>query len=552
MKKTVIFILSLMLVLASVLAGCGSSDTDSTPEAQTSSGQQSSDKESGEQQESDTEEGKSGETEESTSASDEASGSGEDSSSSDEASSDASESGTDPSEQESTEPSETGEEEAKIVNALVYHYPKLFVVTAESLNVRETPSLTGDILGGIAKDGGGTILDEDTEGWLHIQSGALEGYVSKEHTLTGDEALARAVKAAKERIEVLAEVAKIRTEPSLEAPVAGASLRGAVYDILGKEGEFYKIPLGESQTAYIHESVVRKDYMLQEAVRGERQPGQTDPGETSSQPEDGESQSASEEPGSETPAESTPQESTAPQEETTQAPETTPVQPADATPGMPARVTQGSNGLSVCIDAGHQQGGLSGQEPNGPGSSVMKARLTIGTAGCVTGAAEYEINRQVSLQLEQELLNRGYTVIMIRTENHCPYSNSERAQAANNYGANAFVRIHCNSLTDPSVKGIINYAPTAANPYLSQDLIAASQNLASLLAAHMSAVTGAQNRGIINGDDMSGINWSKVPVTLVEMGFMSNPEEDRLLSDPGYQQKLVIGMANGIDAFFGR
>ncbi|MBQ1376943.1 MAG: N-acetylmuramoyl-L-alanine amidase [Lachnospiraceae bacterium] len=547
MKKTVIFFLSLMLVLASVLAGCGSSDQASASDTQVSGSQQPSDKESGEQQASETEE-KTTEADDSTSASDEASESGEDSSSSDEASS----SETNPSESESTEPSETGEEEAKIVNALVYHYPKLFVVTAESLNVRETPSLTGDILGGIAKDGGGTILDEDTEGWLHIQSGALQGYVSKEHTLTGDEALARAVKAAKERIEVLAEVAKIRTEPSLEASVVGASLRGAVYDILGKEGEFYKIPLGESQTAYIHESVVRKDYMLQEAVRGERQPGQTEgPGEASSQPESSESQSASEVPGSEAPVESTPQESAVP-EETTQAQETTPVQPADATPGMPARVTQGSNGLSVCIDAGHQQGGLSGQEPNGPGSSVMKARLTTGTAGCVTGAAEYEINRQVSLQLEQELLNRGYTVIMIRTENHCPYSNSERAQAANNYGANAFVRIHCNSLTDPSVKGIINYAPTAANPYLSQDLIAASQNLASLLAAHMSAVTGAQNRGIINGDDMSGINWSKVPVTIVEMGFMSNPDEDRLLSDPGYQQKLVIGMANGIDAFFGR
>ncbi|MGM9933770.1 MAG: N-acetylmuramoyl-L-alanine amidase, partial [Clostridium sp.] len=47
-------------------------------------------------------------------------------------------------------------------------------------------------------------------------------------------------------------------------------------------------------------------------------------------------------------------------------------------------------------------------------------------------------------------------------------------------------------------------------------------------------------------DDMTGFNWSKVPVILVEMGFMSNPEEDKLLSDEGYQNKLAQGLCNGI------
>lgn len=54
------------------------------------------------------------------------------------------------------------------------------------------------------------------------------------------------------------------------------------------------------------------------------------------------------------------------------------------------------------------------------------------------------------------------------------------------------------------------------------------------------------NRGVIERNDLTGFNWSKVPVVLVEMGFMSNPEEDRLLSDDNYQNKLAEGLCKGI------
>ncbi len=220
-------------------------------------------------------------------------------------------------------------------------------------------------------------------------------------------------------------------------------------------------------------------------------------------------------------------------------------------PATEAPVASG-NGYIVCIDAGHQQAGISETEPNGPGSTVMKAKLTTGTQGCATGIPEHQINLQVSLLLKQELLNRGYQVVMIRETADCPKSNAERAQIANNSGADIFVRIHCNSSNNADITGAQFYAPSLANPYMGADLVNASNTLSAVMLDAFCAATGAINRGVLQDDGMSGINWCTVPVTIAEMGFMSNPTEDQLLADASYQAKMVQGMANGIDRYFGR
>ncbi|MCM1244255.1 MAG: N-acetylmuramoyl-L-alanine amidase [Roseburia sp.] len=203
----------------------------------------------------------------------------------------------------------------------------------------------------------------------------------------------------------------------------------------------------------------------------------------------------------------------------------------------------------VAIDAGHQLKGNSSTEPNGPGSSVKKAKVTSGTSGCATKVPEYKLNLQVAKKLKKELESRGYEVVMIRTKHNVNISNVKRAQIANEAKADAFVRIHANSASDSSVYGALSMGPTNNNKYMSAKIRKESRKLSQKVIQKFCKATGAKNRGVMYTDTMTGINWCTVPVTIIEMGFMSNPSEDRKMSTASYQKKMVKGIADGIDAY---
>jgi len=199
----------------------------------------------------------------------------------------------------------------------------------------------------------------------------------------------------------------------------------------------------------------------------------------------------------------------------------------------------------IVIDPGHANRSNLEKEPLAPGSTVLKIKDGGGAQGVATGTPEYRINMNVSLKLKAILQNSGYTVVMTKTQDAQSLGNVERANIGNSANAALVIRIHADSNTSSSAKGASMLIPSPINND-TKAIYAASKNYGKTVLNTLVQEVGMQNRGVIEHSDMTGFNWSKVPVILVEMGFLSNPDEDRLLSSDAYENKIAKALADGI------
>ena len=202
-------------------------------------------------------------------------------------------------------------------------------------------------------------------------------------------------------------------------------------------------------------------------------------------------------------------------------------------------------GKTIVIDPGHASSLTSKTEPIAPGSGVMKATESGGATGAFTGTPEYMISMNVAKKLKPLLEAKGYRVVMTKTENSEMLGNIARAKIGNDENAALVIRIHCDFAAVSSINGASMLVPAKVNAGTAAIADISGQYGETILDTLVSDV-GMKNNGVVTRSDMTGFNWTKVPVVLVEMGFLSNQEEDKLLSSDSYQSQLAEALARGI------
>jgi N-acetylmuramoyl-L-alanine amidase len=198
----------------------------------------------------------------------------------------------------------------------------------------------------------------------------------------------------------------------------------------------------------------------------------------------------------------------------------------------------------ICLDPGHATApGIGAQtEPIGPGSTVRKIKDPGGAPG------EAPVVLAIARRTRALLHARGYRVAMTRNGDGYRGGNIARAQFCNARRAALMLRIHADGSSNPSARGAHTLYPARRTGW-TDDVYAPSLRAARLVQRAVLRATGARDAGLQRRTDLTGFNWADVPVILVEVGFMTNPGEARLLRSAAYQQRVARGLADGVAAF---
>jgi N-acetylmuramoyl-L-alanine amidase len=128
--------------------------------------------------------------------------------------------------------------------------------------------------------------------------------------------------------------------------------------------------------------------------------------------------------------------------------------------------------------------------------------------------------------------------------------NIARARIANRAHADLFLRIHADGSTDRSIHGTHTLVP-ALHEGWTDDIYGASGRAGRIVQAALVERLDSRDRGLDVRSDITGFNWANVPAILVEVGYLSNPTEDRLLATSAYRRKTARGLCEGTLRYLG-
>lgn len=228
---------------------------------------------------------------------------------------------------------------------------------------------------------------------------------------------------------------------------------------------------------------------------------------------------------------------------------TSPVSQVPTETPTPVPTEAPAGGHKIALDPGQQKSQMTEGEPVGPGASETTAKMSYGATSTTTGKREHEWSLEFTLRLKGELLARGYEVVLTREENDVKISNAERAVMAGESGAELYLSIQADAASNVEAKGIYTQIPSQSNAFVG-NLHDDSKRLAKEIQKNLIAETGTRDRGVQEIDKVAAINYSKVPVAVLQLGFMSNVEEDTNLWSAEYQDKMIKAICDGIDAYF--
>ena len=192
--------------------------------------------------------------------------------------------------------------------------------------------------------------------------------------------------------------------------------------------------------------------------------------------------------------------------------------------------------------------------------------IDAGHGGAETGAvafgrAEKDMNLDITRPLADRLRRLGYEVYESRVDDkEIPLG--QREFEPNRLMPDIFVSVHHNAMPaalSGKVQGILSLFHDhsieeegfMSMPYHPESKITEGKRLAQLLQREMVKMTGARDQGA-RPQNLHVTRKTDMPAVLVELGFMDNAEEFKKLNQPAYQDKLIKGLVQGIQAYFGK
>ena len=407
-------------------------------------------------------------------------------------------------------------------------------VTADQLRVRTAPSLSASIIGKLHTGDQVTILGTEN-GWVNITHNGSNAWVSGQYIQRKEAAPARQTKSKADTAwgtfaVITIDGTNLRSGASTSSPIIVEGSKGERYPILGQEGDWYKIQLASGSPAYVASWVVSKDGESQAKQPASQPKAATN--ESVSIITNGTNLRAGASTSSPVLAEGSKGES----------------YPIVAQEGdwYKIQLPSGSHAYVaswVVSKGGEAQAVKAKKTPNAAGVQGKTIVIDPGHGGYDPGATSGEgapektLALQTAQRVSQKLSNAGANVIMTRS-NDTYISLAERVQAAERQGADAFISVHYDSATNSSANGFTTY-------YYHDYQSPLAQNVHRSLDEKLSLA----DRGTRQGDYYV-IRENSQSAILLELGFLSNPEERAHVSTSQYQELVADGVYNGLVSYF--